>query len=258
LAVRQADEWVARNRPDTPPILATQQFALPGYVHTIRTALREGRDLTDEDIAQDRPVAIITQELARRLWPEGAIGKRLVIYRTGRRDEVEVIGVTNSARLTRVRDQNTPHFIFPYGRYPSAMSLVIRTPTGAEKLAPLIKAAVDEVRPGQAVLDIRGMRESVMDSISDTRFMVFVLTVFAEASVLLAAVGLYGTLTYLTLQRTREFAIRLAIGSSLEAIIAIVVRESAMLTLVGTALGLLGASAVVGTIRGMLYGTPLR
>jgi putative ABC transport system permease protein len=255
----QASRRVGRkDRPDTPPILATQQFALPGYVHTIRTALREGRDLTDEDIAQDRPVAIITQELARRLWPEGAIGKRLVIYRTGRRDEVEVIGVTNSARLTRVRDQNTPHFIFPYGRYPSAMSLVIRTPTGAEKLAPLIKAAVDEVRPGQAVLDIRGMRESVMDSISDTRFMVFVLTVFAEASVLLAAVGLYGTLTYLTLQRTREFAIRLAIGSSLEAIIAIVVRESAMLTLVGTALGLLGASAVVGTIRGMLYGTPLR
>ncbi len=251
----QASRRVGRkDRPDSPPILATQQFALPEYLHTIRTALREGRDFTDEDIAQDRPVAIIDQELARRLWPAGAIGKRLVIYRTGRRDEVEVIGVTNSARLTRVRDQNTPHFIFPYGKYPSAMSLVIRTPTRAEKLAPQIKAAVDEVRPGQAVLDIRGMREYVMDSIGDTRFMVFVLTVFAGASVLLAAVGLYGTLTYLTLQRTREFGIRLAIGSSLEAIIAIVVRESAMLTLAGTALGLLGASAIVGTIRGMLYG----
>jgi putative ABC transport system permease protein len=144
--------------------------------------------------------------------------------------------------------------MLPYGNYPSNMSLVIKTPNSAEKLAPRIKAAVDEVRPGQPVLDIRGMREYVLDSIGDTRFMVFGLTVFAGASVLLAAVGLYGTLTYLTLQRTREFGIRLAIGSSVMAIIAIVVQESAVLTLVGTVLGLLGASTIVGTIRGMLYG----
>jgi predicted permease len=251
----QASRRVGRkDRPDSPPILATQQFALPGYLHTIGTALRDGRDFTDEDIATNRRVAIIDQELARQLWPEGGIGKRLVIYRTGRQDEVEVIGVTNSARLTRVRDQNTPHFIFPYGNYPSGMSLVIKTPNSAEKLAPQIKAAVDEVRHGQPVLDIRGMREYVLNSIGDTRFMVFVLTVFAGVSVLLAAVGLYGTLTYLTLQRTREFGIRLAIGASLRAIIAIVVQESAMLTLAGMALGLLGASVIVGPIRGMLYG----
>ncbi len=251
----QASRRVGReDRPDSPPILASQQFALPGYLHTIRTALREGRDFTDEDIAKDRSVAIIDQELARRLWPDGAIGKQLVIYRTGRQDVVEVIGVTNSARLTRVRDQNTPRFILPYGKYPSGMSLVIRTPVSAEKLALQIRAAVDEVRPGQAVLEIRGMREYVLNSIGDTRFMVFVLTVFAGLAVLLAAVGLYGTLTYLTLQRTREFGIRLAIGSSLKAIIAIVMQETATLTLVGTTLGLLGASVTVGPIRGMLYG----
>jgi predicted permease len=251
----QATRRVGReDRPDSPPILASQQFAFPGYLHTIRTALLQGRDFTDEDITKDRPVAIIDQELARRLWPEGAIGKQLVIYRTGRRDVVEVIGVTNSARLTRVRDQNTPRFLFPYGKYPSGMSLVIRTPTSADKLAPQIKAVVDKVRPGQAVLDVRGMRDYVSDSMGDTRFMVFALTVFAAASVLLAAVGLYGTLTYLTLQRTREFGIRLALGSSRKAIIAIVVQETAILTLVGTALGLLGASVMVGTIRGMLYG----
>jgi predicted permease len=251
----QANRRVGRkDRPDSSPILATQQFALPGYLHTICTALREGRDFTNEDIVTDRGVAIIDQELARRLWPEGAIGKRLVIYRTGRQDEVEVIGVTNSARLTRVRDPDTPHFIFPYGNYPSGMSLVIKTKNRPEKLASQIKTAVDEVRPGQAVFDIRDMREYVSSSIGDTRFMVFALTVFAGASLLLAAVGLYGTLTYLILQRTREFGIRLAIGSSLKAIIAIVVQESAILTLVGTALGLLVASVMVGTIRGMLYG----
>jgi putative ABC transport system permease protein len=253
----QASRRVGRkDQPDSPPILATQQFALPGYLHTIGTALREGRDFTDEDIAANRRVAIIDRELAKRLWPEGAIGKQLVVYRTGRQDEVEVIGVTSSARLTRVRDRNTPHFIFPYGDYPAGMSLVIKTPNSAANVASQIKAAVDEAHPGQPVRNIRPMREYVLNSIGDTRFMVFVLTVFAAASVLLAVVGLYGTLTYLTLQRTREFGIRLAIGSTLNAIIAIVVRESALLALVGTVLGLLGASIMVGMIRGMLYGVP--
>ncbi len=102
----QASRRVGRSdRPDSPPILASQQFALPGYLHTMRTPLREGRDFTDEDIATGRGATIIDRELATRLWPEGAIGKRLSIYRTGRRDEVEVIGVTNGARLTRVRDE---------------------------------------------------------------------------------------------------------------------------------------------------------
>lgn len=242
------------DRPDSPPILASQQFALPGYLHTIRTALREGRDFVNEDVAIGRNAVIIDEELATRLWPEGAIGKRLAIYRTGRRDEVEVIGVANSARLTRVRDENTPHFILPYSLYPAGMSLVIRTRSTTERLAQQIEAAVSTVRAGQVVLDIRPMSEYVSESIGDTRFMVFVLTVFAGASVLLAAIGLYGTLTYLTTQRTREFGIRLAIGSSFGAIVAIVVRESALLTFIGTALGLLGASAAAEMIRGMLYG----
>lgn len=251
----QASRRVGRaDLPDSPPILASQQFALSGYLHTISTPLREGRDFTDEDVGMARSVAIIDHELATRLWPEGAIGNRLTIYRTARRDEVEVIGVTNSARLTRVRDENTPHFILPYGLYPAGMSLVIRTRNSAERLAPQIKAAADIAHAGQAVIDIRPMGEYVSDSIGDTRFMAFVLTAFAGASVLLAGIGLYGTLTYLTMQRTPEFGIRLAIGSSSWGIVAIVVRESALLTLVGTAVGLLGACAVGGMIRGMLYG----
>lgn len=251
----QASRRVGRaDRPDSPPILASQQFALPGYLHAIGTPLREGRDFTDEDIATDRGAAIVDQELARRLWPEGAAGKRLTIYRTGRRDEVEVVGVTNSARLTRVRDENTPHFILPYGLYPADMSLVIRTRNSAERLAPQIKSAAGAVRGGKEVVDIRSMSDYVSDSIGDTRFMVFVLTTFAAASALLAAIGLYGTLTYLTMQRTREFGIRLAVGSSVQAIVAIVVRECALLTIIGTGLGMLAALAIAGTMRGMLYG----
>ncbi len=241
------------DRPDAPPILATQQFALPGYLHAIGTPLHQGRDFTDEDIATQRGEVIIDEDLAGRLWPEGAIARRLVVYRTGRHDEFEVVGVTSGVRLTRVRDDNTPHFILPYGPYPGQMSLVIKTHESAAKLAPLIEAAVHAAHAGTPVFDIRPMSGYVSDSIGDTRFMVLVLTIFAGASVLLAAVGLYGTLTYLILQRTREFGIRLAVGSSVRAIVGIVLKESALLTVVGTALGLLGASALTGVIRQMLY-----
>jgi putative ABC transport system permease protein len=98
------------------------------------------------------------------------------------------------------------------------------------------------------------MSDYVTDSIGDTRFILFVLAAFAGASVLLAAVGLYGTLAYLTAQRTREFGIRLALGSSVRAIVAIVMREGVLLAVAGTALGLAGVAAVTSAIRGLLYG----
>jgi putative ABC transport system permease protein len=251
----QARRRVGRaDRPDTLPVLATQQFALPGYLGVIGTPLREGRDFTDDDIAAQRSVTIIDEHLAGRLWPEGALGKRLSVYRTGWRNDLEVIGVTAAVRVTRVRDESIPHFMMPYSDYPSAMSLVVKTRETAERMAPRIQSAVNAAHSGRAAFDILPMSGYVSDSIGDTRFVMLVLAAFAGASVLLAAVGLYGTLAYLTAQRTREFGIRLALGSSVKAIIAIVVRESVLLAAAGTAVGLMGVAAVTGAMRELLYG----
>lgn len=238
------------DQPDTPPILATQQGAIPGYLGVIGTPLLEGRDFTDSDIAAHRDVTIVDERLAKRLWPEGAIGRHLVVYRTGWRHDLEVVGVTGAVRTRRVRDGGTPHYMMPS----IEMWLVIRTHLTATQLTPGIKLAVDGARGGRAPFDIRPMSDYVADSIGDTRFTMLVLSAFACASVLLAAVGLYGTLAYLTTQRTREFGIRLALGSSLRAIVAIVMREGVLLAVAGTALGLAGVAAVTGAIRGLLYG----
>jgi putative ABC transport system permease protein len=164
-----------------------------------------------------------------------------------------VVGVTANVRTTQVRDENIPHFMLPYSAYPVEMSLVIKTRETAERLAPRIQAAVNAAHGGRAAFDIRPMSAYVSDSIGDTRFIMLVLAAFAAASVLLAAVGLYGTLTYLTAQRTREFGIRLALGSSVKAIVAIVVRESVLLAAAGAAIGLVGVVAVTGAIRELLY-----
>jgi ABC-type antimicrobial peptide transport system permease subunit len=134
------------------------------------------------------------------------------------------------------------------------MSLVIKTPETADRLALTITRTIEAAHAGRTPFDIRPMSEYVSDSIGDTRFILFVLASFAGASVVLAGVGLYGTLAYLTAQRTREFGIRLALGASVAGILAIVIREGVLLALAGTALGLLGVAVVAGTIRELLYG----
>ena len=142
-------------QPDTPPIAATQQFALPGYLAVMGAPLLEGRDFTDGDIAAQRSVTIIDEGLAHRLWPDGAIGKRLAVYRTGWRNELEVIGVTAAARVTRVRDGSIPHFMMPYGDYPATMALVVKTRERAESIAPRIQSAVNAAHGGRAAFDGR-------------------------------------------------------------------------------------------------------
>jgi putative ABC transport system permease protein len=238
------------DQPDTLPILATQQGALPGYLGVIGTPLLEGRDFTDHDLVAQPSVTIIDEDLAKRLWPKGAIGKRLAVYRTGWHSDLEVVGVTAAVRATRVRDDNIPHFMMPSADF----SLVIKTRATAAQMTPGIKAAVSAAHAGRAAFDLRPMSDYVSDSVGDTRFVLFVLLAFAGASVLLAAVGLYGTLAYLTAQRTREFGIRLALGSSVNALVAIVVRESVLLAIVGAALGLVGVAAATSAVRGLLYG----
>jgi putative ABC transport system permease protein len=239
------------DQPDVQPILATQQGAVPGYLAVIGTPLLAGRDFTDEDIATHRAVTIIDEHLAKRLWPEGAMGKRLAVYRTGWRHELEVVGITAGVRATSLRDDNIPHFMLP-DEYPA--SLVIQTHLTAARMEAGIQRAVAAAHSGRVAFSIVPMSDYVAESIGDVRFILFVLAGFAGASVLLAAVGLYGTLAYLTAQRTREFGIRLALGSSVRSIVAIVLRESVVLAAVGVVLGLLGAAACTRAIGELLYG----
>jgi putative ABC transport system permease protein len=250
-------QWIRRvgraEQPEIPGILATQQAVLHGYLPLVGTQLLQGRDFTLDDIKEKRPIAIVDDRLARRLWPEGALGRHLAIQNGKSRLELEVVGVTAPVRMTRVRDDDTPHFFVPYHVYPAEMSLVIKTRQSAVAMGTAIQRAASEAKTGRAAFDIRPMSDYVADSIGDTRFLLLVLSAFAASSVLLTAVGLYGTLAYLISQRTREFGIRMALGSGISAIVGMVVREGAMLTASGAAVGLVGAVVVARAIRQLLY-----
>jgi putative ABC transport system permease protein len=257
LAGQQTRRVSNAEHPEAEPILATQQIAIPGYLAVIGTPLLEGHDFRESDLTRSRSLTIIDRTLAKRLWPQGsAIGKHMMVYRTGARHDLEVIGVTAPVRVTNVRDEDVPHFMLPDTQFTGKISLVIKTSQAASRLAPAIQHALDVAHTGRAAFDIRSMNDYVADSVGDTRFILFVMGAFAVAAVLLAAVGLYGTLAYLTSQRTREFGIRLALGSSVQAIVAIVMRESVLLATAGVALGLIGAVACTRAIRSLLYGVP--
>ncbi len=233
--------WQARRRvgradqPAIPGVVATEQTALPGYLPLVATPLLKGRDFVANDIATKQPVAIVDDRLARRLWPEGALGKRLVLQAGRSRQELEVVGITAAVRSTRVRDDDTPHIFVPYHVFPIDLSLTIKTQRTAASIAPAIRRAAIESGTGRAAFDIRPMSDYVADSIGDTRFVFLVLAAFAVCCVLLASVGLYGTLAYLISQRTREFGIRMALGSGIPAIVGMVVREGAILAGSGAA-----------------------
>jgi predicted permease len=232
---------------------ATIQSVLPGYLRVTRTRLLAGREFTEDDIEQQRPVVIIDARMAEQLWPAGAIGQRLA-YGPGRTPRLlEVIGVTEPVRALNVREDRVPHFFVPYHLFAVEQALVIRTRETAEAIGPAVKRAVESVGTRRSVYDIRPLQAYADASMADTRFMMLVLAGFGIASIVLAAVGLYGTLAYLASLRTQEFGVRMALGASAWQVLRAVAGEGIVLATVGAALGLMGAVAATGALRGLLY-----
>jgi putative ABC transport system permease protein len=232
---------------------ASQQAIAPGYLSVMGTRLLEGRDVSADDIRANRLVAIVDRRIAEKFWPDGAVGRRLDIQMGGKPAKLEVIGVSEPVRATRVNEA-VPHVFLSYNVQQSEPYLVIRTRERAAALAPAIRQAVEALGTNRPVVDIKPMQEYVDLSIGDTRFTMLMLTAFAAASLLLAGIGMYGTLAYLISQRTQEFGIRMALGASSRSVMGMVAGEGAWLAGIGGAAGMAAALGVAGALRGLLYG----
>ena len=247
--------WRSDNREGT-SALGTQQSIMPGYFGVLGIPLRSGRDISDDDIVRRRRVAIVDERLAAHLWRGDAVGQSLSVEYS--KQPLEVVGVAGYVRAGNIRDAGTPVIYVPSHIYEIEQTLVVKTSAPLSMAAPAIKQAVEALGPGRPVFAIRPMEEIVQESIDNTRFTMLVLSGFAVASLLLAGVGLYGTLAYLTAQRTQEFGVRLALGATATSILRLVIREGCLLSGAGAAFGLAGAMAMTRVLRGLLYGvTPL-
>lgn len=236
-----------------PAAIATMQSILPGYFKVAGTRLLQGRDVSDDDLATNRQVVVIDERIARSLWPDGALGRRLAVGAGSRVLDLEVVGVTEVVRTRDARDTAMPHLYLPYRIWDVEMALAIRTNEPADTLQPAIAKIVAGLGTGRAV-EVRPLAGFVRDAMAETRFISIVLSGFAIAAAVLAAVGLYGTLAFLTAQRLREFGIRIALGSTRGAVLRLVATEAVRMTLAGTVAGAAAAIAVAVLMRSLLYG----
>ena len=242
------------------------QIISPSYLSTARVPLKSGRDFTPQDTRASAFVAIVNETLARIMWPgENAIGKRFACCETGPKGRTdptwhEVVGVAADVRAAGLDRQPQPTFYIPLAQMPPAswdwigrtMDLVVRTRGGAVPSREL-QSTVASVAPEVPIYRLSSMQQKISSTLERSHFDTFLLSIFAATALLLSSVGIYGVLSYLVAQRTRDIAIRLALGASQERIVWDVLGFGVRLAGIGLAIGLAGALAATRLLSSLLY-----
>ncbi|HEV2985601.1 MAG TPA: ABC transporter permease [Vicinamibacterales bacterium] len=240
----------------------SQHVVFSGYFNTMRIPLRAGRDFGPEDDAPagGQPHVIVDQRLADQLWPGGnPIGQRVQrVLGQPARAWAEVIGVVDHVQTADLHQKGLPQIYESFGERGYGAAFIIRTDGDPVAVAGPVKAAIERLGPGRPVFAIRTLDSLVADASADTRFALFVLTVFAVTAVALTAIGVYGVVAYATARRTREIAVRLALGADARGIVTLVVRDGAAWTVSGVAAGLAGALALSRYLATLLFNVGAR
>lgn len=244
-----------------PETAASQHIVFSGYFDTMRIPLRLGRGFGPQDDVPgyDQPHVIVDQRLADRLWPgQNPIGRRVQRVQRRANPWAEVIGVVDHVQTADLRQQGLPQIYESFGDRAYGAAFIVRTDGDPLTVATPIKAAIERLGPGRPVFAIRTLDSLVADASADTRFALFVLTAFAITAVVLTAIGVYGVVAYATARRTREIAVRLALGADASRIVALVLREGAVWTAAGVAAGLAGAFALSRYLSALLFNVSTR
>jgi putative ABC transport system permease protein len=224
----------------------------PQYFDTMGIALRRGRQLSNHDRDSAPPVILIDETLAHQYFPhEDPLGRRMRLWDQWR----QVVGIVSQVHHYGLDKQPEPTIYAPFEQMADkAMVLVVRTSAGTQSVIETVKQAVWSVDSGQPVFQIRSMDEYL--SLADTapRISTILLAVFAGISVLLAALGIHGVVSYGVAQRTREFGLRMALGSTPLQLKRLVIVHGIKTALIGLAAGMAGAALLAGGLRVTLYG----
>jgi predicted permease len=226
----------------------------PAYFQALSIPLKAGRYFTDQDREGTERVAIIDENLARQYWQgENPIGFHIRGGAPG--GPATIVGVVGHVRHSDLAaDSGKGVYYYPMWQTPAPFTqIAIRTSRDPATLAGPIREAVRATDAAQPVAQLKTMEDLVNNSLAPRRFVVQLLSFFAVVSLLMAALGLYGVISYSVAQRTQEIGIRVALGASRRAVLALVVGEGVQLALLGTAIGL-GASAASGRwVRSQLF-----
>jgi predicted permease len=254
-------------RPGESVVSPNQLYVSAGYLEALKVSLKGGRFFSDSDTATAPRVVIIDEQLAARFWPnQNAVGRR--VYSPSKPEDVaspgpgvtwmQVVGVVGTVKMRGLDEGENARagaYYIPYAQDPSRqIGWAIRTSGDIGSTTAAVQRALAEVDPDVTMSDVFAMTARIEKSLNPRRAPMMLALGFGAIALLLAAVGLYGVLAYHVGQRTREFGIRMALGSDAARIVRMILGEATALVVLGLAGGLAGTIAMRGVIAAQLYG----
>ncbi|HKU73020.1 MAG TPA: ABC transporter permease [Pyrinomonadaceae bacterium] len=231
----------------------------PGYLQALGIRLERGREIVDQDGENAPLVLLVSQSFAARFWPnEDPIGKRIKLpWNPGHEGKPwrTVVGVVGDVKQYGLDKPGTSAVYLPHAQYSVPfMTLVVRTSGDPAGMVGTVRQAVQKLDRDQVPTEIATMSEVMAKSIQTQRFSMFVLGAFALLALALAAVGIYGMMSYVVAQRTREIGIRIALGARLGNILGLVLKNGLSLALTGIFLGAIAAFGLTRLMKSLLFG----
>ncbi|MEX2662263.1 MAG: ABC transporter permease [Vicinamibacterales bacterium] len=244
---------------DARQVQASSRDVDPGYFAAMGMRILSGRDFSDEDVASGRPVFVVNRTFARQYLSDRPVGQHVrVSFREGGPEPWEIIGIVDDVLHRGVTEPGEPEIYLYRERHESrvafAPTLIVRTSGDPASLAPTLRAIVRQQDPSVVVDSVMTMEERLMTGLARPRLYAVLLAGFAGLALVIAAVGLFGVMSYTVAQRSRELAVRSALGARRSDIVRLVLREGLTLTAVGLAAGLLLSAWLTRTIAALLYG----
>jgi predicted permease len=226
------------------------------YFSAMHNPVRSGRVFDRGDGAGGMPVVVVNEAFARRYWPGGnAVGKHVSFGFMSRPVERTVVGVVADMRHEGLAADPEPMAFIPHAQAPTgAMQFVIRASVPASTLQRAVKRELSALNGVMPLSEITSLDARLAESLRERRFQLSMLAAFSGTALLLAAIGIYGMMSYMTTERTKEIGVRIAIGALRADVVRMVMRQGVLLTATSMVVGLAGASALTRLMTSMLFG----
>ena len=228
----------------------------PGYFAAMRIPLVRGRTFSGADRADAPPVVVVNQAMARQFWPgENPLGSRVQVSWTHPEAQPEIVGVVGDVRTSALDADIHPMIYYVEAQEPTGeMTLAVRHSGDPAALVAAVRGVVGDLDRDVPLTDVATMSTRLTRSMADRRYPMLLLSGFAVLAVLLAAVGLYGLLSYAVSRRNREIGVRMALGAGRGTVLGMVMKDGVRLTLVGVGIGAVASALAARALGRLLYG----
>lgn len=249
---------ISPNHPPTAQYIVVSR----GFFPTLSIPVIQGREIEKSDSTTSEPVVLINEAMRKQYWPnENPIGQYLNIM-DGAESPKRIVGVIGNLRDSSVDTASVPEMYVPYIQVPPGFlsllrsfppALAVRSSGSLDSIANAVRGMMAEIDPNEAVLSTAALQTVVYEAVAQPRLYSQVLGLFAAIALALAALGIYGVVSYSVTQRTQELGVRMALGATRNKVLFLVLGQSMLFTLIGVAVGVGGALALTGLLRSLLF-----